>query len=138
MSCDLILRGGEIVDGTGEPPFRADLAVKDGRISEVGLIGEAESAAELDVTGLWVCPGIIDIHSHSDFTLIVDPRAMSSVMQGVTLEVVGNCGHGCAPIVDPERPGPTSMAVRPRTRSVGEPWPDIWNDWKRAGRQSTC
>ena len=103
MSCDLILRGGEVVDGTGKPPFRADLAVKDGRISEVGLIGEAESAAELDVAGLWVCPGIIDIHSHSDFTLIVDPRAMSSVMQGVTLEVVGNCGHGCAPIVDPER-----------------------------------
>ena len=59
MSCDLILRGGEVVDGTGKPPFRADLAVKDGRISEVGLIGEAESAAELDVAGLWVCPELL-------------------------------------------------------------------------------
>ena len=103
MSCDLILRGGEVLDGTGRPPFRADLAVTDGRISEVGSISRDEGAAELSIAGLWVSPGIIDIHSHSDFTLIVDPRAVSSVMQGVTLEVIGNCGHGCAPIVDPER-----------------------------------
>ena len=103
MSSDLILRGGEVVDGTGSPPFQADLVVRDGRISEIGSISWAEGVTELEVPGLWVCPGIIDIHSHSDFTLMVDPRAMSSVMQGVTLEVVGNCGHGCAPILDPER-----------------------------------
>ena len=103
MTFDLILRGGQVVDGTGKPPFRADLAVQDGRIVDVGFMDEAEGIDVLDATGLLVCPGIIDIHSHSDFTLVVDPRAMSSVMQGVTLEVVGNCGHGCAPIVDPER-----------------------------------
>ena len=94
MTCDLLVKNGVVVDGTGKPPIRADLAIKDGRIVDVGLMGPAESAAVLDAGGLMVCPGIIDIHSHSDFTLVVDPRAMSSVMQGVTLEVVGNCGHG--------------------------------------------
>ncbi len=103
MTCDLLVKNGEVVDGTGQPPFRADLAIKDGRIADVGLMDPIEGVAVLDASGLLVCPGIIDIHSHSDFTLVVDPRAVSSVMQGVTLEVVGNCGHGCAPIVDPER-----------------------------------
>ena len=56
----------------------------------------------LDAQGLLVTPGFIDVHSHSDFTLFVDPRAVSSITQGVTLEIVGNCGHGCAPIADPE------------------------------------
>jgi len=56
----------------------------------------------LDATRCVVTPGFIDIHSHSDFTLVVDPRAVSSVTQGVTLEVVGNCGHGCTPLGDPQ------------------------------------
>ena len=55
---------------------------------------------EIDATGLYVAPGFIDIHSHSDYTLLVDPRAMSAIYQGVTLEVVGNCGFGCFPIRD--------------------------------------
>ena len=56
----------------------------------------------IDATGLAVTPGFIDIHSHSDHTLLVDPRAFSPLNQGVTLEVVGNCGFGCFPIVNPE------------------------------------
>src|SRR5262249_2976761 len=55
----------------------------------------------IDATGLAVAPGFIDIHSHSDYTLLVDPRAASAIHQGVTLEVVGNCGFGCFPIADP-------------------------------------
>lgn len=137
MSCDLILRGGEVLDGTGRPSFRADLAVTDGRISEVGSIGEAEGVTELNVAGLWVCPGIIDIHSHSDFTLMVDPRAMSSVMQGVTLEVVGNCGHGCAPIVDPERARSNIYGCQ-AADDIG--WRTMAGYLERleAGRPSTC
>ena len=57
---------------------------------------------EIDAAGLCVAPGFIDIHSHSDYTLLVDPRAVSAIHQGVTLEVVGNCGFGCFPIRDPE------------------------------------
>ena len=79
------------------------VAVRAGRITRVEK-EPVESVAEtvIDATGLSVTPGFIDIHSHSDFTLVVDPRAVSSVTQGVTLEVVGNCGHGCAPIGDPD------------------------------------
>lgn len=99
---DLLIRGGTVVDGTGGPAFQADVAVRDGRIFEVGWVEALEGVPTLDARGLVVAPGFIDIHSHSDFTLVVDPRAVSSITQGVTLEVVGNCGHGCAPIVDPE------------------------------------
>jgi N-acyl-D-amino-acid deacylase len=102
MDIDLLIRGGMIIDGTGRPAYRADLAIKDGRIAEIGHIEARAGSPMLDATGLVVTPGFIDVHSHSDFTLTIDPRAVSSVTQGVTLEVVGNCGHGCAPIVDPE------------------------------------
>ena len=102
MLPDLIITGGQIADGSGNKPFTADLAIKDGRILEIGTIEVKENMPRLDATGLLIAPGFIDIHSHSDFTLLVDPRAVSSVSQGVTLEVVGNCGHGCAPILDPE------------------------------------
>ena len=103
MSEDLIIDNGTIIDGSGQEPFVGSVAVRDGRVTQIRR-GSLESAAEtaLDATGLYVAPGFIDIHSHSDFTLVVDPRAVSSVTQGVTLEVVGNCGHGCAPVGDPE------------------------------------
>src|SRR5687768_12081233 len=99
---DLLISGGTIVDGTGGAPFAADVAIEGRRIADVGALGRPEGVPVLDARGLFVAPGFIDIHSHSDFTLIVDPRAVSSISQGVTFEVVGNCGHGCAPIADPE------------------------------------
>ena len=86
-------------DGTGAPPREADVAVSAGRIEEVGRVSAA-APVEIDARGLAVAPGFIDIHSHSDYTLLVDPRAVSAVHQGVTTEVVGNCGHGCFPIRD--------------------------------------
>lgn len=100
MEADLLIAGGSVVDGTGRPAFRADLAIRGGRIAEVAAIGSSPDVPTLDATGLVVAPGFIDIHSHSDFTLAVDPRAVSAIAQGVTLEVVGNCGHGCAPMSD--------------------------------------
>ena len=100
---DLIVEGGTIVDGTGSPGFRADLGIEAGRIVSIGRLGQEQAARKLDASGLVVAPGFIDIHSHSDFTLLVDPRAQSSIAQGVTTEVIGNCGHGCAPITEPNR-----------------------------------
>ena len=102
MLPELIIRGGLIADGSGKPTFRADLAIADGRITEIGTIPHNAEIPYLDATDLLVAPGFIDIHSHSDFTLYADPRAISSITQGVTTEVVGNCGHGSAPIADPE------------------------------------
>lgn len=100
MSIDLLIKGGGIVDGTGRPALRADVAIASGRIAAIGSIDAPEGVDVIDAAGLCVSPGFIDIHSHSDYTLLVDPRAISSITQGVTLEVVGNCGHGCAPIFD--------------------------------------
>ena len=99
---DLTIHGGTVLDGTGAPRRRADVGVVDGKIEAIGDLTSAEAARTLDATGLFVTPGFIDIHSHSDFTVLVDPRAQSSIVQGVTTEVIGNCGHGCAPITDPD------------------------------------
>ena len=98
---DYVIRGGTILDGSGGEPYRADIVVSADRIAEIGDIPSAE-APELDATGLVVAPGFIDIHSHSDYTLLVDPRAVSAIHQGVTLEVIGNCGHGCFPVHNAE------------------------------------
>jgi N-acyl-D-amino-acid deacylase len=101
---DLVLVGGTIVDGSGAPPVRADLGIRGDRIVTIGPdLTAAESARRLDATGCVVTPGFIDIHSHSDFTLVVDPAAESAISQGVTTELVGNCGHGCVPLGDPDR-----------------------------------
>jgi N-acyl-D-aspartate/D-glutamate deacylase len=98
---DLILRKGLVVDGTGKPRFRGDVAVQAGKVVAVGDLSRLSALEEVDASGWVVAPGFVDIHSHSDFTLLVDPRAQSQIAQGVTTEVVGNCGHGCAPITDP-------------------------------------
>lgn len=98
---DLLIKGGVVVDGSGAPPFEADVAIDGERIAAIGPALGLDAADVLDATGRMVTPGFIDIHSHSDFTLLRDPRAVSAIHQGVTLEVVGNCGHGCFPIRDP-------------------------------------
>ncbi len=101
MELDLIIRGGTVVDGSGHPSRTTDVGIVGDSIKVIAALGEAQTVDEIDAQGLVVTPGFVDIHSHSDFTLLVDPRAQSSVYQGVTMELVGNCGHGCAPITDP-------------------------------------
>lgn len=100
MAYELVIRSGTIFDGSGNPPVKGDVAVSGGKIVATGpKLGEAER--EIDASGLAVTPGFIDIHSHSDYTLLVDPRAVSQISQGVTTEIIGNCGFGCAPVGDP-------------------------------------
>jgi N-acyl-D-aspartate/D-glutamate deacylase len=102
MLFDRLITNGTVIDGTGVAPRMGNVAVKDGKIVAVGDV-DGESEGRIDACGLYVAPGFIDIHSHSDYTLLVDPRAMSALFQGVTLEVIGNCGFGCAPIGSPTR-----------------------------------
>ncbi|PZF85862.1 N-acyl-D-amino-acid deacylase family protein [Jiangella anatolica] len=87
------LRGGDVLDGLGGPAVRADVLVRAGVV-----VAHGTPDTVIDVTGLVVCPGFVDLHSHSDLTLLSAPRAPSKVRQGVTTEVVGNCGLGVAPI----------------------------------------
>jgi N-acyl-D-amino-acid deacylase len=94
---DLVIRGGEVVDGTGAPGRPADVAVRDGRIVAVAPDLPGAARRIIDARGRVVAPGFIDIHTHSDFTLPLNPRAESKIRQGVTTEVVGNCGFSVAP-----------------------------------------
>ena len=94
---DLKLAGGRVVDGTGAPPRRADVGITGTRIAALGDLTAAPARRTLDVSGLLVCPGFIDAHSHSDVHLLVAPAAPSKIHQGVTTEVIGNCGASAAP-----------------------------------------
>jgi len=86
---DVLIRGGRIVDGTGNPWFAGDVAIKGGRIAAVGNLAAATATRRIDAAGRIVAPGFIDLHTHSDLTLLADGTAQSKVRQGVTLDVMG-------------------------------------------------
>ena len=94
---DLVIRGGTIVDGTGVPKFKADLAVKDGRVAKISGRISAGGAREIDASGCIVAPGAIDLHTHYDAQLNWDPYASLSGWFGVTSLTIGQCGFGFAP-----------------------------------------
>lgn len=102
MVFDLIIRNGTVIDGTGSAGFSADVAIKGDSIVTVGELAEnAEAAREVDAAGKVVTPGFIDLHTHSDNSFLVDPLADSKLTQGVTFELMGNCGMSyCAPLND--------------------------------------
>ncbi|MEU8798496.1 D-aminoacylase [Spirillospora sp. NPDC048819] len=95
---DLLITGGTLADGTGAALRRADLAVQDGRITEVGDLAGRPAARTMDASGQVVAPGFVDVHTHSDLTLLSGPEAHSAVRQGITTVVVGNCGLGVTPV----------------------------------------
>jgi N-acyl-D-aspartate/D-glutamate deacylase len=97
---DVVIRGGEVVDGTGAPPRPADVAIDAGRVTAVGDVDE-RGRRELDASGRYVTPGFVDIHTHLDAQLFWDPVASPSSWHGVTTIVLGNCGVTFAPV----RPG---------------------------------
>ena len=97
---DLLIRAADIIDGSGAPRFRADLGVRDGRIATVGDLATASATRRLDLDGLVLAPGFIDVHTHDDRLLLSEPAMTPKVSQGVTTVVVGNCGISLAPLGD--------------------------------------
>ncbi len=95
---DLILRDGRVLDGSGAPERRADVAVRDGRIAAIGALRGERAAGAIDAAGCIVAPGFIDMHAHDDFNLPLNPYAHGKVAQGVTTVVNGNCGYSPAPV----------------------------------------
>jgi N-acyl-D-amino-acid deacylase len=124
---DLVLRNGRVVDGTGNPWFSADVGVKDGKVVEVGRI-EAPAREAVDVGGRVVSPGFIDGHCHSDLMLFEDPESGVKLSQGVTTEVVGNCGMTPAPF---RRENLESLVgyIEPVLGKTGREW--SWNTFGR-------
>ncbi len=95
---DILVLNGKIVDGSGQPAFCGDIGITGDRISTIGDLSDAQGAVTIDAAGLVVSPGFIDIHCHSDFSLFDHPEADIKLRQGVTLEVLGNCGTSLAPL----------------------------------------
>jgi N-acyl-D-amino-acid deacylase len=97
MTFDLILRNGWVIDGTGGPPFRADVALLDTMIAEVGRLEGATATRVIDVAGRYVAPGFIDTHVHGDLMLLADPIHLPALRQGVTTYIIGQDGSAFAP-----------------------------------------
>ena len=96
--CDLLIKNGTIIDGSGSPAYLSDIAVKKGEIERIGPSLDIKCDKVIDVSNLIVCPGFIDIHSHTDATIMINRKAESKIRQGITTEVVGNCGISAAPL----------------------------------------
>jgi N-acyl-D-amino-acid deacylase len=116
MTSDILIRGGMLIDGSGRPGEIGDVAVRAGRIVALGRTLPEGAAKVIDAEGLTVTPGFIDIKTHSDFTLPINPKAESKVRQGVTTEIIGHCGFSVAPVL----PGKAQLLAD--YLSGGAPW----------------
>jgi len=103
---DWVLRGGEVIDGSGRPRWQADVTIAGDRIAAIGAASRVEGARELDVSGKIVAPGFIDVHTHDDRALFATPQMAAKASQGVTTVVTGNCGISLAPLTLDESPPP--------------------------------
>jgi N-acyl-D-amino-acid deacylase len=128
VELDRILAGGTVVDGTGARAYGADVGVRAGRIAAIGDLAGAPFGERLDVAGRVVCPGFIDMHTHSDLSLFLCPTGDSKVYQGVTTEVVGNCGFSPAPLLDA-----TAATVRSLHGFFGDFVQRLGWDWRSYG-----
>ncbi|WP_027943692.1 N-acyl-D-amino-acid deacylase family protein [Amycolatopsis taiwanensis] len=118
---DVLISGGSVVDGEGGPARPADVGIVGDRIVAVEPLPGADAGRTIDATGMTVCPGLIDPHSHSDWTVLANPTAESTIRQGVTTEIVGNCGVTYAPLSDA-----SAQTVTEALRANGYPEPVTW------------
>lgn len=124
---DLWLRGGLLVDGTGAPPFPGDVRLRGDTIVQITPAHRKmqPDAPAIDCTGMVVTPGFVDLHTHSDVSYLLDPLAPSKVLQGVTTEVVGNCGFSAYPVNSSRRSALEEFLRGLGTPRVPTPWTDF-------------
>ncbi|MGQ9587222.1 MAG: N-acyl-D-amino-acid deacylase family protein, partial [Thermoplasmata archaeon] len=116
VQLDIGILRGRIVDGAGNPWYYGDVGILGKKIARIGRIDEKDCEQTIDAKGLYVCPGFIDIHTHSDITAIIYPGCDSTLRQGVTTHLVGNCGSSAAPLREP----------------YIDLWKTYWSDWMGA------
>jgi N-acyl-D-amino-acid deacylase len=127
---DLVIKGGTVIDGLRTPRFKGDVAIKDGKIAQIGSVDASDGAAVVDASGRVVAPGVVDLHTHYDSQVFWDPWCTMSGWHGVTSVVIGNCGFGFAPcrVEDQDRAMLSlsrNEAVPLKTMRAGMPW-----DWE--------
>src|SRR2546428_6912313 len=114
---DIVIRGGQVVDGSGAPGRVADVVIRDGRVAAIEPGHFRPARPVIDARGPVVSPGFVDVKTHSDLTLPLNPRAESKGPQGVTTEAIGHCGFSVAPV----RPGRGGLL--PDYPAPCSPWP---------------
>jgi N-acyl-D-amino-acid deacylase len=121
---DVLIKNGQIVDGTGNPWFKADIAIASGKIVKIGRGLQGEAKTIIDASGRIVSPGFIDAHTHSDFNVLADPLCQSTIQQGVTTQVVGNCGSSPGPRAEGDEKNLGRLAafpwLKPEWTTLGE------------------
>ncbi len=125
---DILIKHGTVIDGSSSPGYRADVVIEGGRITMIGSMEYVSARDEIDARGLVVCPGFVDMHSHADESLVVNPTADSMVHQGITTAVVGMCGGTLAPLL------PETRETMLGTRSAQHP--EV--DWEAITTFSSC
>jgi N-acyl-D-amino-acid deacylase len=117
MNFDVAIRNGQIIDGTGNPWFKADIGINDGRIAKISSLPLKQAQRTIDANGLLICPGFINLHSHSDATILSHNNAENCLAMGLVTEGVGNCGSSVAPITEKSR---EALRQRIMRRTLGE------------------
>ncbi|UCC18892.1 MAG: D-aminoacylase, partial [Promethearchaeota archaeon] len=98
MSFDIIIRNGRIIDGTGNPCHHGEIGIKNEKIIKIRPKIKESASREIDAANMIICPGFIDMHSHTDFILPIFNKLESFIRQGITTNVIGMCGNSFAPI----------------------------------------
>ena len=125
---DIVIVGGSVLNGEGTPAVRRDVGIRGGRIATIGDLSAATTARRIDASGLTVAPGFIDMHNHSDYTILVEPKAESMIRQGVTTMVLGESRSA-----GPMKPG--ADEARARADGVTVDWTTLGEYFAKLERQ---